>query len=90
MEPTTREAALTARLEKMEQALAALSSQNESLRTQNESLVAEVLRLETENKLLRAKVDKLVHRIFGKSSEPRPLAGAETDCRQAARRAKAA
>ena len=83
MEPTTREAALTARLEKMEQALAALTSQNEKL-------LAENTRLTTENKLLRAKVDKLVHRIFGKSSEPRPLAGAETDCRQAARRAKAA
>ena len=62
MEPTTRETDLPARLAKMEQALAALTSQNESLR-------AEVLRLETENKLLRAKVDKLVHRIFGKSSE---------------------
>ena len=69
MEPTTREASLSLRLEKMEQALAALTSQNESLRTQNEGLRAEVLRLETENKLLRAKVDKLVHRIFGKSSE---------------------
>ena len=83
MEPTPRKTELVTRLERMEQALAALTSQNEKLR-------AEVFRLETENKLLRAKVDKLVHRIFGKSSEPRPLAGAETDCRQAARRAKAA
>ncbi len=41
---------------KMELALAALTSPNECLR-------GEVLRLETENKLLRAKVDKLVHRI---------------------------
>ena len=82
MEPT-RETDLLHRLETMEQALAALTSQNEKLRAEN-------ARLETENKFLRAKVDKLVHRLFGKSSEPRPLAGAETACRQAARRAKAA
>lgn len=69
MEPTPREAALCVRLEKMEQALAALTSQNESLRRQNEKLLSENARLSAENKLLRAKVDKLVHRIFGKSSE---------------------
>ena len=46
----------------MEQALATLTSQNEKLRAEN-------ARLETENKFLRAKVDKLVHRLFGKSSE---------------------
>lgn len=77
------ESELLARLEKMEQALAALAIQNETLRSEN-------ARLEAENKLLRARVDKLVRRIFGRSSEPRPLAGAETACRQAARRAKAA
>jgi regulator of replication initiation timing len=77
------ESELLARLEKMEQALAALAIQNETLRSEN-------ARLEAENKLLRARIDKLVRRIFGRSSEPRPLAGAETACRQAARRAKAA
>jgi regulator of replication initiation timing len=77
------ESELLARLEKMEQALAALSIQNGTLRSEN-------ARLEAENKLLRARIDKFVRRIFGRSSEPRPLAGAETACRQAARRAKAA
>jgi transposase len=62
MEPATRETELTLRLEKMEQALAALT-------IHNENLLAENARLTAENKLLRAKVDKLVHRIFGKSSE---------------------
>jgi transposase len=62
MEPTPRETELTLRLEKMEQALEALTIQSENLRAEN-------ARLTTENKLLRAKVDKLVHRIFGKSSE---------------------
>ena len=57
-----READLLARLEKMEQALAALAIQNEQLRAEN-------ARLEAENKLLRARIDKLVRRIFGKSSE---------------------
>ena len=63
------ESELLARLEKMEQALAALAIQNETLRSEN-------ARLEAENKLLRARIDKLVRRIFGRSSEPRPLAGA--------------
>ena len=69
MPATLRETDLSTRLEKMEQALAALALQNSALTSQNEKLRAEVLRLEIENKLLRAKVDKLVHRLFGKSSE---------------------
>lgn len=56
------ESELLARLEKMEQALAALAIQNETLRSEN-------ARLEAENKLLRARIDKLVRRIFGRSSE---------------------
>jgi transposase len=62
MEMTPREAELTARLEKMERALGALTGQLESALAENE-------RLRTENKLLRGKVDKLVRRLFGKSSE---------------------
>lgn len=69
MKATARETDLCLRLDKMEQSLAALALQNSALTTQNEKLRSEVLRLETENKLLRAKVDKLVQRIFGKSSE---------------------
>ena len=68
MEPT-RETDLLHRLETMEQALAALTSQNAALALQNGNLLAENHRLTVENKLLRAKVDKLVHRLFGKSSE---------------------
>ena len=56
------ESELLARLEKMEQALAALSIQNGTLRSEN-------ARLEAENRLLRARIDKLVRRIFGRSSE---------------------
>src|SRR5262245_51458331 len=55
MEPAACEADLLNRLEKMERSLTALAAENETLRA--------------ENKLLRAKVDKLVHRIFGRSSE---------------------
>lgn len=62
MEMTPREAELTARLEKMERSFAALAGQLEAALAENE-------RLRTENKLLRQKVDKLVHRLFGKSSE---------------------
>ena len=56
------ESELLARLEKMEQALAALSIQNGTLRSEN-------ARLEAENRLLRVRIDKLVRRIFGRSSE---------------------
>jgi transposase len=62
MELTPREAELTARLEKMERSFAGLAGQLEAALAENE-------RLRTENKLLRQKVDKLVHRLFGKSSE---------------------
>jgi transposase len=59
---TPREAELTARLEKMERALEALNGQLQNA-------LAEAERLRVENKLLRAKVDKLARRIFGQSSE---------------------
>lgn len=72
MEPT-RETDLLHRLETMEQALAALTSQNTALALQNGNLLAENHRLTVENKLLRAKVDKLVHRLFGKSNGVRAL-----------------
>jgi transposase len=62
METTPREAELTARLEKMEIAFAALSGQLEAVLAENQ-------RLRAENKLLRQKVDTLVRRLFGKSSE---------------------
>jgi transposase len=52
---TPREAELTARLEKLERAL--------------EAALAEIERLRTENKLLREKVDNLVRRLHGTSSE---------------------
>jgi transposase len=62
MEMTPREIELTQRLEKMEQVVAALSARLEAALEENQ-------RLSTENRLLREKVDKLVRRIFGKSSE---------------------
>lgn len=62
MEPTPRETELAERLEKMERTVAALNAQLEASAAENQ-------RLNTENKLLREKVDKLVRRIFGKSSE---------------------
>jgi transposase len=55
MEMTPREAELTARLEKLERLV--------------ETTLAEGERLRAENKLLREKVDKLVRRLFGQSSE---------------------
>jgi transposase len=62
METTPRETELTDRLEKMEKTVAALTAQLEIALAENK-------RLNTENKLLREKVDKLVRKIFGKSSE---------------------
>jgi transposase len=62
MEMTPREAALTARVERLEKMMSGLSAQLENALRENE-------RLRTENKLLREKVDKLVRRIFGKRSE---------------------
>ncbi len=62
MEPTPREAELTARLERMERALEALTGQLQAA-------LAEAGRLRVENQLLREKVDKLARRIFGHSSE---------------------
>jgi transposase len=57
-----REAELTARLEKIERTLGAVS-------LQLDAALAEGERLRAENKLLREKVDKLVRRLFGNSSE---------------------
>src|SRR5436190_15686497 len=62
METTPREAELTARLERLEKTVSGVTAQLENALCENE-------RLRTENKLLREKVDKLVRRIFGKSSE---------------------
>jgi transposase len=62
MKTSPRETELTERLEKMERTVAALTAQLETA-------LAESRRLNTENKLLREKVDKLVRKIFGKSSE---------------------
>ena len=62
MKTTPRETELTDRLEKMERTVAALTAQLETALAENQ-------RLTTENKLLREKVDKLVRKIFGKSSE---------------------
>lgn len=59
---TPREVELTARLEKLERTFGAVSGQLEAA-------LAEIARLETVNKLLREKVDKLVRRLFGRSSE---------------------
>jgi transposase len=59
---TPREAELTARLAKLERTVDALTKQLEAALTEND-------RLRTENKLLREKVDKLVRKLFGKSSE---------------------
>src|SRR5262245_61797 len=56
---TPREAELTARLEKLERAF----------ETQLQAALAEIERLRTENKLLREKVDNLVRRLHGTSSE---------------------
>jgi transposase len=62
MEMTPREAELTARVERLEKMVSALTVHLENALRENE-------RLRAENKLLREKVDKLVRRIFGKSSE---------------------
>jgi transposase len=62
MKPTPREAELTARVERLERMVSGLTTQLENALSANEGLRAE-------NKLLREKVDKLVRRIFGKSSE---------------------
>ena len=62
METTPRETELTERLEKMERTVAELTAQLDVALAENQ-------RLNTENKLLREKVDKLVRKIFGKSSE---------------------
>ena len=62
METTPRETELTVRLEKMEQTVASLTAQLGGA-------LAENARLATENKLLREKIDRLVRRLFGKSSE---------------------
>ena len=62
METPPRETELTEHLEKMERTVATLTAQLESALAENH-------RLNTENKLLREKVDKLVRKIFGKSSE---------------------
>jgi transposase len=62
MEMTPRDAELTARLEELERRFG-------GVRVQLDAALAEGERLRAENKLLREKVDKLVRRIFGKSSE---------------------
>jgi len=62
LEMTPRETELTTRLEKLERAFAAVSARLDAALAENE-------RLRMENKLLREKVDKLVRKLFGKSSE---------------------
>jgi transposase len=51
------------------QEAARLTQENAALRQENQRIAQESLRLAQENKLLREKVDLLVRRIFGKSSE---------------------
>jgi predicted nucleic acid-binding Zn-ribbon protein len=47
-----------------------------------------IAELEEQLAELQRQVEFLTRQLFGKKSAPRRLAGAETDCRQAARRAK--
>lgn len=69
MEMTPREAELSDRLLRMEKAVALLTGRLETALADNARLKAENSGLQTENSLLREKVDKLARRLFGKSSE---------------------